>query len=139
MKFTLQNLGRLREATIDLGKDLILLTGPNNTSKTYVADSIYGLFRRSDALVREVIGPLLRLAPSGSRVEIDLPELVLQHGDAMLPAIAALYTQQLGDVFASNDAFVSRASTRIEAATFGRMWRSVNLQLEQPATRAAST
>jgi hypothetical protein len=40
MRFTLQSLGRLDEATIDLSKDLILLTGPNNTSKTYVAHSI---------------------------------------------------------------------------------------------------
>ncbi len=42
MRFTVKNLGRLEEATIDLGKDLIVLTGPNNTSKTYVAHAIYG-------------------------------------------------------------------------------------------------
>jgi hypothetical protein len=42
VRFTIQNLGRLEEATIDLGKDLIVLTGPNNTSKTYVAHAIYG-------------------------------------------------------------------------------------------------
>jgi hypothetical protein len=41
MLFTLRNLGRLEEATIDLGKDLIVLTGPNNTSKTSVAHAIY--------------------------------------------------------------------------------------------------
>jgi hypothetical protein len=115
MKFTMRNLGRLREATIDLGKDLILLAGPNNTSKTYVADSIYGLCKRSDALVREVVGARTDLDPVSYRFEIDLPAFVLQHVAAMLPAIADLYGRQLADVFATDDAFVSRASIELEA------------------------
>lgn len=48
MKFTLRNLGRLEEATIDLDKDLIVLTGPNNTSKTYVAHAIYGFCKHHE-------------------------------------------------------------------------------------------
>jgi hypothetical protein len=113
MRFTLQKLGRLEEATIDLGKDLIVLTGPNNTSKTYVAHAIYGLCKHSDALVRQVIGPRLPLDESASRVELDLPSLVVQHAEPALPSIAALYTTRLADVFAADDAFVARASTKV--------------------------
>jgi hypothetical protein len=45
MFFRVENLGPLREAEVDLSKRMILLTGPNSTGKTYVAWSIYGLFR----------------------------------------------------------------------------------------------
>lgn len=41
MILTIKNLGALKEAEIDLSKDLILLCGHNNTGKTYVAYAIY--------------------------------------------------------------------------------------------------
>jgi predicted ATPase len=41
MILTIENLGALKEAEIDLSKDLILLCGHNNTGKTYVLHSIY--------------------------------------------------------------------------------------------------
>ncbi|MEZ4888168.1 MAG: AAA family ATPase [Chitinophagales bacterium] len=44
MIFKVKNLGIIEEAEVDLGKDLILLTGHNNTGKTYLAYAIYGLF-----------------------------------------------------------------------------------------------
>lgn len=40
MILTIKNLGALKEAEIDLSKDLILLCGHNNTGKTYVAYAI---------------------------------------------------------------------------------------------------
>lgn len=40
MLFKIQNLGAVKEAEIDLSKDLILLCGHNNTGKTYVAYAI---------------------------------------------------------------------------------------------------
>jgi predicted ATPase len=45
MFFRAQNLGPLRDAEIDLSKDLIVLAGPNNSGKTYLAWSVYGLHR----------------------------------------------------------------------------------------------
>lgn len=44
MIFKVQNLGYIEEAEVDLSKDLIVLTGQNNTGKTYLAYAIYGLF-----------------------------------------------------------------------------------------------
>ncbi|TAH21648.1 MAG: hypothetical protein EAZ08_02790 [Cytophagales bacterium] len=40
MIFKIQNLGAVKEAEIDLSKDLILLCGHNNTGKTYVAYAV---------------------------------------------------------------------------------------------------
>ena len=44
MIFNVKNLGYIEEASVDLSKDLIVLTGQNNTGKTYLAYAIYGLF-----------------------------------------------------------------------------------------------
>ncbi len=41
MLLKIKNLGVLKEAEIDLSKDLILLCGHNNTGKTYVLYEIY--------------------------------------------------------------------------------------------------
>ncbi len=41
MILNIKNLGTLKEAEIDLSKDLILLCGHNNTGKTYVAYAIF--------------------------------------------------------------------------------------------------
>ena len=45
MKIQFKNVGLLNTAEIDLSKDLIVLTGPNNTGKTYAAYSVYGLYK----------------------------------------------------------------------------------------------
>ncbi len=47
MLFKVKNLGVIAEAEVDLSKDLILLTGQNNTGKTYLAYAIYW-FLQSD-------------------------------------------------------------------------------------------
>lgn len=41
MLFKVKNLGVIAEAEVDLSKDLILLTGQNNTGKTYLAYAVY--------------------------------------------------------------------------------------------------
>jgi predicted ATPase len=41
MRLHLQHIGPLREATIDLAHDFILLTGPNGTGKTFAAYCVY--------------------------------------------------------------------------------------------------
>lgn len=45
MNVTLQNLGPIKEATIDLDKKLIVLCGPNNTGKTYLSYVLYAFTR----------------------------------------------------------------------------------------------
>lgn len=43
MKLTVKNLGVVSHAEIDLSKDLLIFTGENNSGKTYLAYTIYGL------------------------------------------------------------------------------------------------
>jgi AAA domain, putative AbiEii toxin, Type IV TA system len=47
MLLRVKNLGPVREAELDLGKPLIVLTGPNNSGKTYLAWAAYSLARLS--------------------------------------------------------------------------------------------
>ncbi len=45
MKVTFTDIGPVKKSEIDLSKNLIVLCGPNNTGKTYIAYSIFGMFR----------------------------------------------------------------------------------------------
>lgn len=44
MKITFSNLGSIKKTTLDL-RPLTVIIGPNNSNKTYIAYSIYGLFQ----------------------------------------------------------------------------------------------
>jgi hypothetical protein len=114
MLFTLKNLGRLEEATIDLGKDLIVLTGLNNTSKTYAAHAIYGFCHKLVLLGGELLVYMNRAADGepAKRIEVDLLEIVDQHLDAVCEAMAASYGFSLTAVFAAPLSFAS--STKVE-------------------------
>ena len=46
MEFTIKNFGPISEAVIDLSKDLIIITGENNSGKTFAANLIYSLFNQ---------------------------------------------------------------------------------------------
>ena len=116
MRFTLKNLGRLEEATIDLSRDLIVLTGPNNTSKTYVAYAIYGLIELAPRILQsKIVGHLdsgNRYASTSSTV--DVSGLLRDHLPLILKQLSEHYASDLVDVFAADPEFVSRASVTLE-------------------------
>lgn len=122
MRFTVQNLGGLEEATIDLGKDLIVLTGPNNTSKTYVAHAIYGFCRtlHSFPIARAVIDavpPPNRRFPIRKiteRLTVDALEIMERFIGADLERMASQYANHLADVFASGSDFFKKTSIRVD-------------------------
>ncbi|WP_338813127.1 AAA family ATPase [Bernardetia sp. Wsw4-3y2] len=72
MILTIKNLGALKEAEIDLNKDLILLCGHNNTGKTYVAYLIYDILHLSLGLKLSMSIQNL-LGTSHERNNISLP------------------------------------------------------------------
>ncbi|HEY5325528.1 MAG TPA: AAA family ATPase [Mucilaginibacter sp.] len=45
MKIELKNIGTVKQAEIDLDKSLLIFCGPNNSGKTYVAYTLYGLYK----------------------------------------------------------------------------------------------
>ncbi|MGK3969204.1 AAA family ATPase [Sorangium sp. So ce118] len=117
MKFTLRNLGRLSEATVDLDKDLILLTGPNNTSKTYVAHAIYGLCKHyagtSPAETMHALDEFIKSKPDPEHLSIDLIEFVETHLDRILESLTTSYQREIASVFATTQDFVARTEVEL--------------------------
>ena len=50
MRFTFENLGPIRKASIELG-DLTIIAGHNNTGKTYLAYALYGLLKKTPEMI----------------------------------------------------------------------------------------
>ncbi len=116
MRFTLKNLGRLEEATIDLSRDLIVLTGPNNTSKTYVAYAIYGLVSlASNILAYDLFGNLdYAHRDRNDSTNVNISAFTRDNLPLILKNLGERYESGLADVFAADPAFVSRAKVLIE-------------------------
>src|SRR5262245_47278083 len=115
MKFTVQNLGRLAEATIDLDKDLILFVGPNNTSKTYVAHTLFGFYSKLASILIPIVsdGRFLekRIQEKGSSWRVDFRDLLTRSNSELANAVEQRYHAELADVLASDEAFTQ--ATRI--------------------------
>jgi hypothetical protein len=115
MLFTIKNLGRLEEASIDLGKDVILLTGPNNTSKTYVAYSIYGLCTRIDAILyRFVVDGLLKDAPRGdNHIDLLLHAWLTNSTKTVVDQVAEAYARAVPEVLAADEKLFPNVSVQL--------------------------
>lgn len=59
MILKIQNLGAIKEAEINLNKNLILFTGLNNTGKTYLSYLIYGLYKLPYGRIHKQFFPLI--------------------------------------------------------------------------------
>ena len=53
-KFTFKNLGPIKDATLELG-DLTIITGRNNTGKTYMVYTLYGFLRDFNELAYDIM------------------------------------------------------------------------------------
>jgi hypothetical protein len=107
MHLRVENLGPLREAEVDLSKRLIVLTGPNNTGKTYLAWSVYGLSQvRSPPLKSAFIDGLAETLMSSPSHELDLDDVSSGGLREFIFALAATYRGRLHQCFAAErDAF----------------------------------
>lgn len=101
MIFRIENVGPLREAEVDLSKRLIVLTGPNNTGKTYLAWSVYGLcvsrHRENSALIDRCVDTLT----TSTRNEVDLAKLLGEHHQEFLTSFATAYAGSIHLCFAT--------------------------------------
>jgi predicted ATPase len=127
MKLTLRNLGRLREATIDLDKDLILLTGPNNTSKTYVAHALYGFGEEFFPIaVASLDGALEEFVAerqgSGERLKVDMVEFIDRYLPQVLEGSARVFRERLADILAAKEEFVARTEVKLDLGKDHLVW-----------------
>lgn len=116
MKANFKNLGAIKDATLDVG-DLTILTGRNNTGKTYVTYALYGfLCSWMDLSIRSSRSAELakKLIQTGE-LEIDLSEKQrIDDATHYLRVISSKYfSATLGRLFAAEE-----KDTRFANATF---------------------
>lgn len=115
MKVDIKELGYVKNVQLDLGKDLTILCGPNNTGKTYVAYAIYGLmkFRSELPKSKKVDDEIKNLIEKG-QIEIDILDLLTENNTAYLNDIGKNYVKHIPKVFASDDTVFSKTEIKIE-------------------------
>lgn len=101
MRFSINNLGAIENAEIDLGKKLTLFCGPNNTGKTYLSYIIYALITMPklplgmnipNPIGKDQIEQLFNNEPI--EIEID-PRHVMQYKEYMTSTV----TEHLDSIF----------------------------------------
>lgn len=95
MQISVKNLGPIKEGTIDLSKSLTILTGPNNTGKSYLTYLIHGatqhwtiggygfndelseIFKKNNNIAREIeSGEEIDIVKTSSKSISDISDLV---------------------------------------------------------------
>ena len=116
MKLTLDNIGPLKHAEIDLSKDLIILCGPNNTGKTYAAYTAYGCYRLHDlntpisfqTKLSGIEENIEELRKTGNTI-IDLFKCYTENKLNIQADYSQLLVKKLPEIFDSSDDFFSKS------------------------------
>lgn len=128
MIFRIENVGPLREAEVDLGKRLIVLTGPNNTGKTYLAWSVYGLYASRAADAPAFLAPYVDSLLMSARHEIDLGELLDRHYQELLASFATAYADSIHLCFAAERGWFSGTRLALQEDDFAKSVKRVKGQ-----------
>jgi predicted ATPase len=123
MKITVQNLGVIEYAELELG-DLTLICGNNNTGKTYVTYAIFGFLTvwRNALQINvseEVVNQILNIGVAN----ISLLEYIAEHKSILTQASTA-YSKDIFETFAANQDRFKDTQFKIQLAI-----RSVRLTL----------
>jgi hypothetical protein len=104
MKATFKNLGALKNATLDIG-ELTILTGKNNTGKTYATYAIYGFLRswREQHVRLSRLTDLAAKLFNEKELEIDLSEMIDVATTYLRLASTKSFSGSLRRLFASEE------------------------------------
>jgi len=129
MKIGIQNLGFVKNVELDLSKDLIILCGPNNTGKTYVAYATYGLMKfRSDLPKFKKVTDGLRILLLKGHFDFDIVDL-LKDGADYLDGFAKSYVKNIYKVFASDESLFSKTLIDIKLGNEKELEDTVRAQM----------
>ncbi len=110
MKICFEKLGVIKKGEIKLN-DLTLLCGPNNTGKTYVMYSLYGLLDKNFEVHFDFVKDIVKELIKKNVYKLDLHEIIEQHFESMIQHIENSFHKRLPDLFAvTNSEF---ANTKI--------------------------
>lgn len=126
MKATFKNLGALKHATLDVG-ELTILTGKNNTGKTYATYAIYGFLRswREQHVRLTRISELAKVLFMEKEITVDLHEMKDVAASILRLASTSAFSGSLRRLFASEEKDKIFANSEFE------------LELREPITSLA--
>jgi ABC-type transport system involved in cytochrome c biogenesis ATPase subunit len=101
MKLSLEKLGALTAGDLELA-DLTIICGENNTGKTYLTYTLYGLLRTWDTFVKLPDFDLQPLQTNGV-MEIDLADRIMKQAPQIMQAAVDHYCESLYRVLAAQE------------------------------------
>jgi len=115
MEFTIKNFGPISDAVIDLSKDLIIITGENNSGKTFAANLIYSLFNQDYDIVDTEL-PKFNKSYDGDKliVEMDLVEYFELNKNKFKYQISHILKRDAGKDFSINESLIEKAIFNID-------------------------
>lgn len=129
MKITFKQLGGIKNAVLELN-DLTIIAGANNTGKTYITYTLYGLLRSwekyvsmkdADTLAKELI----------KKGNITLStKHILGSFDKIVQQISKDYSEDIPDVFNDKEGNLAKASVEVSPERPGSLDRSVTVNVE---------
>jgi len=111
MKIELKNIGTVKQAEIDLDKNLLVFCGPNNSGKTYVAYTLYGVYKTTKYSMNTGVAADTETNDNEYLTFTLSPQLVR----AILSERASTVRDDLGYIFASNLYFFVNAEISIDS------------------------
>ncbi len=108
MKLILRNIGKIKEAEIDLDKQLTVFFGPNNNGKTYVSYCLYGLSNSSNfwqyiSQFRNVLQINVTDLIENGNMDIDLNNLFLPLQEELKSIFIQGYKNLLPELFGNGN------------------------------------
>jgi len=127
MKLIINNLGFIKHSEIDLSKDLIVLCGPNNTGKTYVAYTIYGLMKsKSIGLPRiQHLAEKIATLFHDKIIEINLLDFLDTYKTDILNHITLECQKKLPGVFAAEKTLFENTRLTIELSNLDSITKNI--------------
>jgi predicted ATPase len=115
MEITIKNVGPIKDIKIDISKELIVLTGPNNSGKTYAAYIIYGLLKTKYGIdnapnLRDKVTKLI----TERSVQIDFFQVFKEMVNELSQEIADLTSKELPSIFAVDKSQFKNSEVNIE-------------------------
>ena len=105
MKLYIRNLGKIKNAKIDLSKKITIFTGFNNTGKTYLNYLLYGLYRLPYGRIEKRFFPLVQikdLSETSISISTNLNKLYIGELDKISLIYSELLLEYCSDIFADD-------------------------------------
>ncbi len=114
MKIQIEKLGRVNQASIDLDKKFIILTGQNNSGKTWVSYLVYGIF----SLIKEInlLGGDNRVSQlkEEKKISIDFEEYILENVEKINESLSNILFNNLSSIFKTDKNLFKNTKIKID-------------------------